>query len=119
MTPQQKLTSSSQWCSKNSNNVGARSVSAALYNMSVQLGNICANFIYRTDDKPLYHRGNTDLIIVNFLSISLFLSTKVYYILRNKHKQKVWNALSGDEQREYKINTKLEGSRRLDFEFAH
>lgn len=109
----------SQWTSKNSNNVGARSVSAALYNMSVQLGNICANFIYRNDDKPYYHRGNRNLIIINLLSIVLFLFTKVYYIWRNKQKQRIWNALSPEEQREYKVNTKLEGSRRLDFQFAH
>ncbi|KAE9366618.1 MFS general substrate transporter [Stipitochalara longipes BDJ] len=107
------------WTSKNSNNVGARSVSAALYNMSVQLGNICANFIYRTDDKPLYHRGNTNLVIINILSIALFLFTKAYYIWRNKQKARVWNALTPEQQRDYKINTKLEGSRRLDFKFAH
>jgi predicted MFS family arabinose efflux permease len=107
------------WTSKNSNNVGARSVSAALYNMSVQLGNICANFIYRTDDKPLYHRGNTDLIIINLLAIGLFLFTKAYYVLKNRHRDKIWNAMTAEEQHEYKLNTKLSGSRRLDFRFAH
>ncbi len=107
------------WTSKNSNNVGARSVSAALYNMSVQLGNIIGNFLYRADDKPLYHRGNTDLIIINLLAIVLFLFTKVYYIWRNKQRDRVWNAMSPEEQRAYKRNTTLSGSRRLDFRFAH
>jgi predicted MFS family arabinose efflux permease len=107
------------WTSKNSNNVGARSVSAAFYNMTVQLGNICANFIYRTDDQPLYHRGNQNLIIVNCLAIGLFLFTKVYYVLKNKKRDRVWNAMSPEEQRAYKRNTKLSGSRRLDFRFAH
>lgn len=107
------------WTSKNSNNVGTRSVSAAVYNMTVQLGNICANFIYRTDDKPLYHRGNQNLIIVNILSIALFLGTKVYYVWRNKQRDRIWNAMTAEQQSDYKRNTKLSGSRRLDFRFAH
>ncbi|KAH7379777.1 major facilitator superfamily transporter-like protein [Cadophora sp. MPI-SDFR-AT-0126] len=107
------------WTSKNSNNVGTRSVSAAFYNMAVQLGNICSNFIYRQDDKPLYHRGNRNLLIINFLSIAIFLFTKVYYVYRNKQRDRVWNAMSAEEQRDYKRNTTLTGSRRLDFRFAH
>ncbi|ESZ89565.1 allantoate permease [Sclerotinia borealis F-4128] len=107
------------WISKNSNNVGTRSVSSALYNMTVQLGNICANFIYRTDDKPLYHRGNTQLIIINIAAVAVFLLTKVYYVMRNKQRDKVWNALSPEQQQDYRKNNKLTGSQRLDFRFAH
>jgi predicted MFS family arabinose efflux permease len=107
------------WTSKNANNVGARSVSAALYNMMVQLGNICANFIYRADDKPLYHRGNTQLIIINLVSILIFILTKIYYVWRNKSRDKRWYAMTPEEQHGYKVNTKLNGSRRLDFRFAH
>ncbi|KAK3319635.1 major facilitator superfamily domain-containing protein [Cercophora scortea] len=107
------------WTSKNANNVGARTVSAALYNMSVQLGNVCANFIYQKDDLPLYRQGNKRLVIINCLSIGLFLFTKGYYIFRNRQKAKVWDALSEQEQSDYIRNTKLQGSRRLDFKFAH
>jgi predicted MFS family arabinose efflux permease len=107
------------WTSKNSNNVGARSVSAALYNMMVQLGNIISTFIYKDNDKPYYHRGNKNLIIINVLAIAAFLFTKVYYIWRNKQRDRIWNAMSPEEQRDYKRNTKLTGSRRLDFRFAH
>ncbi|KAK7716653.1 hypothetical protein SLS63_011078 [Diaporthe eres] len=107
------------WTSKNSNNVGTRSVSAALYNMSVQLGNIIANFIYRDDDKPYYRRGNMNLFAINLLAIVLFLLTKAYYIWRNKQKDRIWNALSKEEQEHYIKNTRLQGSRRLDFRFSH
>ena len=93
------------WVSRNSNNVGTRSVSAALYNvsstdrsclgqrtgnilgvtrpltpifvqMSVQLGNIASSFIYRDDDKPVYRRGNMQLVAINLAAIAVFLLTK-------------------------------------------
>ncbi|KAI8964175.1 allantoate permease [Daldinia sp. FL1419] len=107
------------WCSKNSNNVGTRTVSAALYNMSVQAGNVYASYIYRDDDKPLYRRGNSTLLVINLVSILVFLLTKLYYVWRNKQKERVWNALSEEQQIEYRKTTKLQGSRRLDFKFAH
>ncbi|KAK2623823.1 hypothetical protein QTJ16_007004 [Diplocarpon rosae] len=107
------------WVSKNSNNVGTRSVAEAFYNMAVQLGSICSNFMYRQDDKPLYHRGNRNLIIINVLSIAVFSATKVYYVYRNKQRERIWHAMTADEQRDYVRNTKLSGSRRLDFRFAH
>ncbi|CZR59009.1 related to putative tartrate transporter [Phialocephala subalpina] len=107
------------WTSRNSNNVGARSVSAALYNMMVQLGTIISTFIYKADDKPLYHRGNKNLIIINCLAIGTFLFTKAYYIFRNKQKEREWNKMTPDEQRDYRKNTTLFGSRRKDFRFAH
>lgn len=87
--------------------------------MSVQLGNIIANFIYREDDKPYYRRGNWNLFIINLLAILLFLFTKAYYIWRNKQKDRIWNALSKEEQEHYIKNTRLQGSRRLDFRFSH
>jgi hypothetical protein len=87
--------------------------------MMVQLGNVCANFIYRADDAPYYHRGNGQLVAINIAAIVVFLLTKVYYIWRNKQKERVWNALTPEQQADYIKNTKLQGSRRLDFRFAH
>lgn len=101
------------WASRNSNNVGTRTVSAALYNseystrcdpnyflltrvfaVMVQLGNVIANNIYRNDDKPKYHRGNTNLIIINCISIGVFLFAKFYYVTRNKRREAKWNAMT-------------------------
>ncbi|KAF9638080.1 putative allantoate permease protein [Lasiodiplodia theobromae] len=107
------------WTSRNSNNVGTRTVSAALYNMMVQVGNVIANQMYREDDKPLYHRGNRNLIIINCLSICVFLFTKVYYIWKNKRRERVWNAMTQEQRLDYLKNTTDTGSRRLDFRFAH
>ena len=94
-------------------------MSAALYNISVQMGAIISAYIYRADDAPYYHRGNKFLIIINLLSIVVFLLTKAYYIFRNEQRKKQWNALSREEQIKYTRETTLQGSRRLDFRFAH
>lgn len=135
------------WASKNSNNVGTRSVSAALYNvsyavtstvrdssfeievvltvhapdaqMSVQLGSIIYANIYQDYDKPVYKDGNRTLIIINCLVIGAFLLTKVYYVWRNTQRERVWNAMTEDEKIAYANNTTITGSRRLDFRFAH
>ncbi|KAI0516956.1 MFS general substrate transporter [Xylaria bambusicola] len=107
------------WTSRNSNSVGTRSVSAAVYNMSVQAGNVIANFIYLDDDKPLYKRGNSVLFAINIFGIAIFLATKAYYVWRNKQKEKVWNAMTEDERAYYISTTMQTGSRRLDFRFAH
>ncbi|PVH85136.1 MFS general substrate transporter [Cadophora sp. DSE1049] len=107
------------WASKNSNNVGSRSVSTALYNMSVQLGGIIAANIYREDDKPLYKRGNRVLIGIDVMVIFLFLFTKAYYVTKNRIRDKKWKAMTREEQVDYRRNTTDTASRRLDFRFAH
>ena len=90
-----------------------------LQQMSVQTGNICSSYIYREDDKPLYRRGNSTLLIINVTSILVFLFTKAYYVWRNKQKERIWNALTEEQQIQYIKTTKLQGSKRLDFRFAH
>ncbi|KAF1811307.1 MFS general substrate transporter [Eremomyces bilateralis CBS 781.70] len=107
------------WVSRNSNNVASRSVSAALFNMNVQLGGIISSNIYRDDDKPLYRRGNQVLIGINVLSICLFLFAKVYYVTKNKIRDRKWNAMTPEERIDYTYNTTDTASRRLDFRFAH
>ncbi|KAE9369192.1 putative pantothenate transporter [Stipitochalara longipes BDJ] len=107
------------WTSTNSNSVRTRSVSAAVYNMCVQLGNIIAANIYRTQDKPLYHTGNTHLLIINILVIFLFIFTKFYYVTRNRIREKKWNAMTVQEREVYRKTTKDKGNKRLDFRFRH
>ncbi|KAJ9353404.1 hypothetical protein DTO027B9_5331 [Paecilomyces variotii] len=107
------------WTSKNSNNVGTRSVSAALYNMAVQAGDVGAYFIYRDDDKPKYRRGNTNLVIINIVVIFVFLGAKAYYVYQNRRRDRIWNAMTKEERNAYIKNTEIKGSKRLDFRFAH
>lgn len=87
--------------------------------MNVQLGGVIGANIYREDDKPLYHRGNSVLIGISLLAISLFAFAKVYYILRNRSRERVWNEMSAEKRAEYLETTMDEGNKRLDFRFAH
>ncbi|CZS94175.1 related to permease [Rhynchosporium agropyri] len=107
------------WNAKNSNAVRTRAVSAALYNMFVQSGNIVAVNIYRDDDKPLYVRGNKILLGICSFNIVLFYLVKYYYIRRNNKRDAIWNAMTVDEQEDYIASTKDEGAKRLDFRFSH
>ncbi|KAK4032001.1 major facilitator superfamily domain-containing protein [Parachaetomium inaequale] len=107
------------WVSKNANNVGTRAVAAAIYNICVQLGSVCYSFIYQDKDKPYYRSGNTTLVALNFVSVFAYLATKAYYVWRNKQKEKMWSAMSKEEQEKYIKTTDVKGPKRLDFRLAH
>lgn len=107
------------WGSANSGSVRTRSVSASVYNMSVQFSSIISSNIYRSDDAPYYHRGNRILIKIISLGIFLFFATKLYYIRRNATRRKIWQAKSVEQQQHYLRTTRDEGNRRLDFQFVH
>lgn len=107
------------WVSRNSNSIRSRSVCSALYNMTVQIGNIGAYNIYREDDKPKYYRGNTQLFILSVVMIPLLLGVKLYYVQMNKYRDRKWNEMTVEEQEDYVRTTTDEGNKRLDFRFDH
>lgn len=108
------------WCSRNSGAVASRTVNASLYNMFVQLSSVISANIYRKDDAPRYHRGNKVLISIACVNlIVLYPATKAYYIWRNKQRDRIWNAMTPEEQSHYLETTTDVGNRRLDFRFAH
>ncbi|KAF5637504.1 permease [Fusarium sp. NRRL 25303] len=107
------------WNAKNSNSVRTRAISAALYNMFVQTGNIAASNIFREDDQPLYRRGNRVILGITSANIVLFYIVKAFYIWRNKVRDARWNSLTKEQQQDYILNTTDEGQQRLDFRFAH
>ncbi|RCK65338.1 hypothetical protein Cantr_01260 [Candida viswanathii] len=107
------------WVSRNSNHVRTRSISSAVYNMFVQLGSIIGLNIYRSDDLPLYHRGNMQLFAITVILVPILLLTKGYYMWQNKRRDKIWRAMTEEEKYQYRNTTKDEGSKRLDFRFAH
>ncbi|KAJ7492121.1 major facilitator superfamily domain-containing protein [Mycena latifolia] len=107
------------WASRNSYSVRTRTISASCYNMFVQAGAIVYSNIYRTDDKPLYKRGNKALIGICSMNIVLYIATFFFYRAINKSRDKKWNAWSKKEQQEYVETTKDVGNERLDFRFAY
>ncbi|CAD0025108.1 unnamed protein product [Aureobasidium pullulans] len=107
------------WTSRNAGSVRTRTISAAVYNMSVQAGGVIGSNVYRQDDKPLYHRGNMQLVAVNCLAIALYALAKTYYIFRNKQREKKWSAMTQEQRNDYVSNTTDQGNKRLDFRFAH
>ncbi|KAI1385364.1 MFS general substrate transporter [Hypoxylon trugodes] len=107
------------WNSRNSNAVRARTVSAACYNMFCQAGGIISSNIYRADDAPLYRRGNRQLIAILGMNFGLYFLTKAYYVLRNRWKDRKWNAMTPEERLTYLATTTDEGNKRLDFRFEH
>lgn len=107
------------WNSRNSNSVRTRAVSAALYNMFVQSGNIIATNIYREDDRPYYNRGNKILLAINVYNLVLYVLVKLYYINRNRKREDVWSKMTPRQRLDYIRNTKDEGAKRLDFRFVH
>lgn len=107
------------WCSANSNSVRTRAVSAALVNIFSQVANITSANIYRDYDKPLYHDGNITLIGIAFGGLASCVLAKLYYVVRNKQKDKKWQRLSEEEKVKYVTETSDEGNKRLDFRFSH
>ncbi|KAL4779969.1 putative MFS transporter [Aspergillus varians] len=105
------------WCSRLSNAVRTRTVSAALYNITIQLSGIASSNIYREDDKPYYHRGDGQLIAIAVATIAAYALAKVYYIARNRWKRNQWDAMSEQAKVEYLETTQDQGNKRLDFFF--
>ncbi|KAL7793697.1 MFS general substrate transporter [Trichoderma ceciliae] len=107
------------WNSRNSNAVRLRTVSAACYNMFVQAGGIVSANIYQADDAPRYVRGNRSLLAIACMNIVLYILTKVYYVYRNRSREKKWAAMTEVERLHYLATTTDEGNKRLDFRFQH
>ncbi|KAL2883493.1 hypothetical protein SGCOL_001176 [Colletotrichum sp. CLE4] len=107
------------WASRNSHSVRTRAVSAALYNMMVQLARVIYSNIYREDDRPQYRRGNRVLIGICCMNICVYLIAKVFYMWCNKKREKEWKAMTEEEKIHYLETTKDQGSSRKDIRFKH
>ncbi|ODN83951.1 hypothetical protein L198_07650 [Cryptococcus wingfieldii CBS 7118] len=105
--------------SMNAGSVRTRTVSSSLYNMFVQAASLIASNIYQPSDAPYYHNGNKILIGLSVASIALFVFAKLWYVWRNKQRDKVWDTWTVAEKAEYLATTSDKGNKRLDFRFQH
>ncbi len=81
-------------------------------------GTIIAANIYQDDDAPRYTRGNTALLAIVGLNVTLYGLTKLYYVARNRQRERRWSRMSDHERAEYLSTTRDAGNKRLDFRFA-
>ena len=110
----------SAWISENSFNVKKRALTAATYNVIVQVGSVIGSQIYRKDDQPYYYRGNKVLIAICALTLLVMVGQRAWLMLLNKRKEKVWERMGMEEKLVYQKDTKereAEGNRRLEFRF--
>ncbi len=110
----------SAWISENSFNVKKRALTAATYNVIVQIGSLIGSQIYRADDAPYYYRGNKVLISICALSLVVMLGQRWWLMLLNKRKEKVWGRMDEEERLIYQeqiAEREKDGNKRLEFRF--
>ncbi|KAI1459662.1 MFS general substrate transporter [Annulohypoxylon moriforme] len=107
------------WTSRNAGSVQNRTVSAAIYNMWVQVSGMIGANIYQSTDSPRYFKANKGLLVICvWMCLVQYPGTYFYYRWRNNSKAKKWDAMTPEQQEEYRKTTTDEGNKRLDFRFA-
>ncbi|KAL4929333.1 major facilitator superfamily domain-containing protein [Aspergillus undulatus] len=107
------------WTSRNAGSVQNRTVSAALYNMCVQVSGMIGANIYQSSDSPRYFKANKGLLVICvWMCVIQYPVTYFYYRWRNNAKAKKWDVMSPEEQHHYRQTTTDQENKRLDFRFA-
>ncbi|KAI9850793.1 MAG: hypothetical protein M1838_005048 [Thelocarpon superellum] len=112
----------SAWISENSFDVKKRAVTAATYNVIVQVGSIIGSQIYRAYDAPYYYLGNKVLISICALALATFIGQREYLKHLNRRKERVWDGMTLGERNAYQADTEArerDGNKRLDFRFRY
>lgn len=112
----------SSWISENSFNVKKRALTAATYNVIVQIGSLTGSQIYRAKDAPYYHRGNKVLISFCVGALATLVGQNLWLRTLNKRKAKIWEGMSEPERARYQADTaarEADGNKRLDFKFVY
>ena len=110
------------WISENSFNVKKRALTAATYNVIVQMGSVIGSQIYRADDSPYYYRGNKVLISICALALVTLIVQRFWLKSLNRSKERRWESMSVDERAEYQGllgQREKDGNKRLEFRFKY
>lgn len=111
----------SSWISENTFDVKKRAITAATYNVIVQIGSLISSQIYRKYDGPYYKQGNKILVSICALSLVTFIVQRQVLVYLNKKKQQKWEQMTSEEKAVYQadvIAREQDGNKRLDFRFA-
>ncbi|KAF1924606.1 MFS general substrate transporter [Didymella exigua CBS 183.55] len=111
----------SSWISENSFDVKKRAITAATYNVIVQIGSLISSQIYRKWDGPYYKTGNKVLVSVCALSCVVVVLQRQMLVRLNRKKEETWARMDGEEKAAYQADVvarEAEGNKRLDFRFA-
>ncbi|KAH7070622.1 major facilitator superfamily domain-containing protein [Paraphoma chrysanthemicola] len=111
----------SSWISENTFDVKKRAITAATYNVIVQIGSLISSQIYRKYDGPYYKQGNSVLVAICALSLITFLAQRQILVRLNKKKQEKWEQMSPEDKALYQADVvarEADGNKRLDFRFA-
>lgn len=112
----------SAWISENSFSVKKRALTAATYNVIVQIGSVIGSQIYRKDDSPYYYRGNKVLISICAFALVNMLVQRFWLKTLNSRKERVWERMSAAERVEYQNDQESrekDGNKRLEFRFKY
>ncbi|ORY68386.1 major facilitator superfamily domain-containing protein [Pseudomassariella vexata] len=112
----------SSWISENTFDVKKRAITAATYNVIVQIGSLIGSQIYRSWDAPYYKNGNRVCISICALSLVAFVAQRQYLIYLNRKKERVWRTMSEEERLTYQHDQgarEVDGNKRLDFRFRY
>lgn len=112
----------SSWISENSFDVKKRAITAATYNVIVQIGSLIGSQIYRKADVPYYKVGNKVCISICALTIIVFVSQRQWLVYLNKKKERQWETMSVKERAAYQadqVAREADGNKRLDFRFQY
>lgn len=111
----------SSWISENTFDVKKRAITAATYNVIVQIGSLIGSQIYRKYDGPYYEQGNAVLTAICALSLVVMVIQRQTLVHLNKKKDEKWRAMTVEEKALYQSDLaarEREGNKRLDFRFA-
>lgn len=112
----------SSWISENTFDVKKRAITAATYNVIVQIGSLIGSQIYRSYDSPYYKQGNAVLLSICALTLVVFVVQRQVLVRLNKNKAAVWDTMTAEQKLVYQEDTvarEKEGNRRLDFRFVY
>jgi hypothetical protein len=111
----------SSWISENTFDVKKRAITAATYNVIVQIGSLISSQIYRKYDGPYYKQGNSILVAICALSLVTVAVQRFVLVRLNKKKAAKWDVMTAEEKALYQSDVaarEKEGNKRLDFRFA-